>query len=85
MVEYAADREYALMYYNHRNDDEMMEWRQDMDRVAVDNPEVKDKLADMDQQVDQLQEEGTPVDSDYVPEDAQDVPLSPEVIDQLIR
>jgi len=83
MVERANEREYALMYYNHRNEEEMIQWRQDMDRVAVDNEELRDKLAVMDQQVADL--EGTPVDSAYVPEDAQDIALSPDVINMLTQ
>ena len=81
MLERAAEQEYALMYYNHRNEAEMIQWRQDMDRMAMDNADLRAKLAAMDQQAAQLQ--GTPVDSAYVPQDAQDVALSPDVIDQL--
>ena len=83
MVERAAEREYALMYYNHRNEEDMIRWRQEMDRMAMDNAELKAKLAAMDQQVAQLQ--GTPVDSAYIPESAQDIALSPDVIDQLTQ
>ena len=81
MLERAAEQEYALMYYNHRNEAEMIQWRQDMDRMAMDNADLRARLAAMDQQAAQLQ--GTPVDSAYVPQDAQDVALSPDVIDQL--
>ena len=81
MVERAEEREYALMYYNHRNEEEMIQWRQEMDRMAMDNAELRAKLAIMDQQVANLQ--GTPVDSAYVPEGAQDIALSPDVIDKL--
>ena len=82
MVERAAERDYALMYYNHRNEPEMMQWRQEMDRMAMDNAELKQKLAIMDQQVAGLQ--GTAVDPAYIPADAQEIALSPDVIDQLI-
>jgi hypothetical protein len=82
MVERAAEeREYALMYYNHRNEEEMIEWRQEMDRLAMDNAELRAQLDAMDQQVAQLT--GTPVDPTYIPEGAQDIALSPDVIDQL--
>ena len=83
MVERAVEPEYALMYYNHRNEQEMIQWRQEMDRMAQDNAELKDKLAAMDQQVAQLQ--GTPENPDYIPEGAQDIALSPDVIDQLAQ
>jgi cell division protein FtsB len=82
MVERAAvDQQYALMYYNHRNEEDMMQWRQEMDQQAMNNAELKAKLDALDQQVARLQ--GTPVDSAYVPEDAQDIALSPDVVDQL--
>jgi hypothetical protein len=83
MVERAEEREYALMYYNHRNEEEIIQWRQDMDRMAMDNAELRAKLDVMDQQVANLQ--GTPVDSAYVPEGAQDIALSPDVIDKLTQ
>jgi hypothetical protein len=81
MVERAQEREYALMYYNHRNEEEMIQWRQEMDRLAMDNAELRAQLDIMDQQVANLQ--GTPVDSGYIPGGAQDIALSPDVIDQL--
>ena len=81
MVERAEEREYALMYYNHRNEEEMIQWRQEMDRMAMDNAELRARLAVMDRQVASLQ--GTPVDPTYVPEGAQDIALSPDVIDTL--
>jgi hypothetical protein len=45
------------------------------------NAELRARLAQMDQQTARLQ--GTPRDPAYVSEDAQDVVLSPDVIDQL--
>jgi hypothetical protein len=83
MLERAEEREYALMYYNHRNEEEMIQWRQEMDRMAVDNAELRAKLDVMDQHVANLQ--GTPVDPAYVPEGAQDIALSPDVIDKLTQ
>jgi hypothetical protein len=81
MVDHIAEQQYAAMYYNHRNEAEFMQWRQEMDRLAMDNAEVKARLATMDQQVASMQ--GAPVDSAYMPADAQDIALSPDVIDQL--
>ena len=75
----AFDQAYALMYYNHMDEPEFMQWRQEMDGLAAENADLREKLAVMDQQVAQLQ--GTPRDAAYIPEDAGDVALSPEVID----
>ncbi len=85
MVDHVAEREYALMYYNHQNDEAFVQWRQQMDQMAADNAELRAKLATMDQQVVQLQSQGTPQDPNYVPESAQDVALSSDVIDQLTQ
>ncbi len=85
MVDHVAEREYALMYYNHQNDEAFVQWRQQMDQMAADNADLQAKLAAMDQQVAQLQSQGTPQDPNYVPESAQDVALSSDVIDQLTQ
>ncbi|MCX5810873.1 MAG: hypothetical protein NTX36_16150 [Proteobacteria bacterium] len=81
MVERAAEPDYALMYHHHRHEPEMVQWRQEMDRAAVDNAELRAKLDAMDQQVAQLQ--GTPVNPTYIPLEANDIALSSDVIDRL--
>ena len=79
MLDHIAEQQYALMYYNHMNEAEFVQWRQQMDQLAMQNDELRATLAAMDQQVAALQ--GTPVDPSYVPEAAQDIVLSPDVID----
>jgi hypothetical protein len=81
MLDHIAEQQYALMYYSHMNEAEFVQWRQQMDQLAMQNAELRARLAQMDQQTARLQ--GTPRDPAYVPEDAQDVVLSPDVIDQL--
>jgi hypothetical protein len=71
------------MYYHHRHEPEMVQWRQEMDRSAMDNAELRAKLDVMDQQIAQI--EGTPVNSTYIPQDANDIALSSDVIDQLTQ
>jgi hypothetical protein len=83
MVDNAADQEYALMYYNHQNEEEIQQWRQDVDRLAAENEELRASLARMDQEVARLQ--GTPRDPSYVPETAQDVAFPPEVVESLAK
>jgi len=77
----AFDQEYALMYYNHMQEPEFIEWRQEMDAMAAENADLREQLAAMDQRVAQL--EGTPRNPAYVPQNAGDVALSPDVIDKL--
>ena len=80
MLEHAAEREYALMYYNHQNEEAMVQWRAELDQMAVENAELRGRLAVLDTQTAALR--GTPVDPNYVPEDAQDIALAPEVVEQ---
>lgn len=83
MLDHIAEQEYAMMYYNHMQEEEFMMWRQEMDNLAMENGELSERLAMMDQQVASLQ--GTPRDPAYVPQDAQDVALSPDVIERLTK
>lgn len=73
--------EYSLMYYDHMNEPEFREWRQEMDGLAADNAELRAKLAIMDQRVARL--EGTQRNPAYIPDEAGDVALSPDAIDKL--
>ena len=73
--------EYSLMYYDHMNEPEFREWRQEMDGLAADNAELRAKLAVMDQRIALL--EGTQRNPAYIPDEAGDVALSPEAIDKL--
>ncbi len=81
MLEHAMEREYALMYYHHQNEEAMQQWRAELDRMAVENAELRERLAVMDSQVAGLN--GTPLDPSYVPEDAQDIALAPEVVEKM--
>jgi len=77
----AQQPEYSLMYYDHMNEPEFRQWRQEMNGLAADNAELRAKLAVMDQRVARL--EGTQRNPAFVPEEAGDVALSPEAIDKL--
>lgn len=81
MLDHIAEQQYALMYYNHMNEAEFVQWRQQMDQLAMQNDDLRARLAAMDQQAAALQ--GRPIDPSYIPEDAQDIALSPDVIDGL--
>ena len=59
----------------------MQQWRAEVSQLAVDNAALRDQLAALDSQVASLQ--GTPVDPSYIPEDAQDIALAPEVVEQM--
>jgi hypothetical protein len=82
-LDHIAEEQYALMFYHHQNEQELQQWMSDADRLASDNEELRSKLDLMKEQMATLQEAGITSDPSYVPPDAQDVALSPEVITQL--
>ena len=80
-LDHASEEQYALMFYNHRNDEDMQKWMEDTSRLAAENDDLHAKLDTMNAQVASL--DGRKTDPSYVPPDVQDVALSPEVITQL--
>ena len=82
-LDHAAEEQYAMMFYHHQREEDMQRWMADSERLAADNQELRDKLDAMKVQMAKLEENGLEADPSYVPPDAQDVALSPEVIDKL--
>ncbi len=82
-LDHLADDEYALMFYHHRYDPDMQLWLADNRRLAAENEELRIRLDAMQDRMAEIQESGVTPDPGYVPPDAQDVALSPEVIDKL--
>jgi hypothetical protein len=82
-LDHVAEEQYALMFYHHQRELDMQKWLDDSNRLAEDNQELRDKLNAMKVQMARLEESGVAGDPSYVPPDAQDVALSPEVIEQL--
>jgi hypothetical protein len=71
------------MLYHHQRDAEIQQWMDDTDRLAADNDELRAKMENMKLEMARLEQSGVAVDASYVPPEAEDVALSPEVIDQL--
>jgi hypothetical protein len=82
-LDHVAEEQYALMFYHHQNEPEMQQWLNDTSSLAADNEELQEKIKAMKAQMAALEEAGVTNDPSYVPPDAQDVALSPEVITQL--
>ena len=82
MLDHCRDRQYALMYYNHQNDEAMRMWRREANRLASENAALREQLAVLDQQTASLGTAGTPQDPAYVPQDAQDVALAAEAVEE---
>lgn len=65
LLDRAHDR--SNFAYNHANDPGYVQWRQEANRLAADNAELKAKLDKLDNEVDQLH--GQPIDPNYMPSD----------------
>lgn len=66
VLDNVGSRNSYAMAYHHADDPGYREWRQEADRLAQDDAELKGKLTELDAQVATL--EGTPVRADYLPE-----------------
>jgi hypothetical protein len=82
-LDHIAEEQYALMLYHHQRDAEIQQWMDDTDRLSADNDELRAKMENMKLEMSRLEQSGVAVDASYVPPEAEDVALSPEVIDQL--
>ena len=73
------DRNYVAMAYNQANDPGYRKWREEAERMAKDNKDLREKLDKLDSQVKQM--EGKPRDSAYLPPGMPpEVALSAEVL-----
>ncbi|HYM62611.1 MAG TPA: hypothetical protein VEZ11_17135 [Thermoanaerobaculia bacterium] len=77
-LDHVAEYQYALMFYNHMNDAEIQHWLQDSGAIAANNQYLRAKLDAM--KVEMAKLSGSETNPAYVPPDAQDVALSPEII-----
>jgi hypothetical protein len=81
-LDHVADEQYALMLYNHQSEPAFQQWMQDTDRLAVDDLDLRAQLHVVKQQMASLGQSGRSPDPSYVPADAQDLALAPEVIEE---
>jgi hypothetical protein len=79
ILAHSADEQYALWYYSHRHDADVIAWRQEVNSLAAANAELADQLAMMDAKVQELEARGVPADDAYVPPEMEDIALAPEV------
>jgi len=81
MLDNMSNRQYQNMYYNHQNDEGFKQWREEANKLAVDNADLKAKLAVLDNKVKEL--DGTPIDPNYMPDDVDhDLLLAKDVLDK---
>ena len=85
MLDHIRDDRYATMYYHHRDDPGMQQFRKEVDRLSVENAELKDKLKEMDQRTKALEAQGVKPDPTYVPDEAASIVLASAVVDKELQ
>jgi len=84
MLDHIHDAQYRDFYYHHRDDAGMQQFRQELDKMAVENSELKAKVAKLDAETKELEAKGVKVDPTYVPPDATDVALAANIANKEI-
>ncbi len=82
MLDHINDAQYAAMYYNHRDDPGMQQFKQEVDRLSAENGELKAKVAKLDESVKSMEQQGVKPDPAYMPQDADGVALAAEIADK---
>jgi len=78
------DARYSSMYYHHRNDPGVQEWRREASRLSSENKDLKEKLEQLDKKTDALA--GQPVDPNYVPKGIDpDIMLAKETVASITK
>lgn len=84
MLDHIQDRQYAAMYYHHRDDPGMQQFRKEAERLSAENAELKEKLKKMDESAQSLEQQGVRPDPFYVPPDAASVVLAADVAEKAV-
>lgn len=80
---YMSNAHYSTFMHSHWTDPSIVQWRNEMDRQAVNNAELRGQLNALQSQVNQMKAQGVPVDSNYIPEDVDpDMVYSDEYVDK---
>jgi hypothetical protein len=79
MLDHINDAQYAAMYYHHRDDPGMQQFRKEVDRLSTENAELKSKVAKLDESAKSMEQGGVKPDPSYVPQDAVSVALAADV------
>jgi TRAP-type uncharacterized transport system substrate-binding protein len=67
ILDKVGNRQYTSTAYHHADDPGYRQWRQEADRLAQNNQELKEKLAKLDAEVKQQESEGLARDAAYLP------------------
>jgi TRAP-type uncharacterized transport system substrate-binding protein len=67
ILDHSNDRRYSAMAYNQANDPGYKKWREEAEKQAKDNKELREKLDKLDAEVKKMEQEGKPRDPSYLP------------------
>jgi hypothetical protein len=76
MLDHIYDAQYAAMYYDHRDDPGMKQFRKEIERLSAENAELKAKVAKLDESAKLLEQQGVKPDPSYMPQDAASIALA---------
>jgi hypothetical protein len=79
MLDHINDAQYAAMYYNHKDDPGMKQFRSELDRLSAENADLKAKVAKLDESSKSLEQQGVKPDPTYVPPDAAGIALAANI------
>jgi hypothetical protein len=79
MLDHIYEAQYAAMYYNHRDDPGMQQFRNEVQRLSAENADLKAKLAKMDESSKALEQQGVKKDPSYIPDDAASIALAADI------
>lgn len=82
MLDHISERQYAEMYYHHRDDPGMQQFRKEVDRLSAENAELKEKVKNLDESTMSLEQQGVKVNPAYVPSDAAGIALAADYVDK---
>lgn len=85
MIDHIHDQQYSMMYYSHRNDDDMRKWREQAEIEARTNADLKAKLAAMDSRMQAMEKQGIKGDPSYIPAEMEEVALSEETLKSAVQ
>lgn len=73
---------HSPFYYHNQSDPGVQEWRQEAEKQAESDPEIKAKLEELDQKATQMEAQGIPKEEGYLPNDVDpDLVYSKEYVD----
>ena len=76
MLDHINEAQYANMYYHHRDDPGMLQFKKEAERLSAENADLKAKVAKMDESAKALEQQGVKQDPSYMPPDTAGIALA---------